>query len=193
MTPLLRFLGALLGAGLAASTLLFGSIPGQAQQVLPPLVGPNGIACAYNTVLPTLTNLNAGWVQCDSSGRLLTSSSGSSSSVSITAGPVNITPTDCSGTITTGGTAQNAITASTTIHGFSLANVDASTGSGEPLGISLTGTAAIGSTGTYPLSPPSATTFAGLSSYTTPFGFGTNHAVSVIAATTGHQFSCTYW
>jgi len=92
MTFLLRFLGALLGAGLAASTLLFDLIPAQAQVVLPPLVGPNGIACAYNTVLPTLTNLNAGWVQCDSAGRLLIDTAGSGSTVTI-AGATPATPT----------------------------------------------------------------------------------------------------
>jgi hypothetical protein len=108
-------------------------------------------------------------------------------------GAVNVTPTDCSGTITSGGTAQNAIAANAALHGFTLANIDASAGSGEPLWLSLTTTAAASTGASYPLAAPTATSFAGLSSYTTPLGFGTNHAVSIIGATTGHKFSCTYW
>ena len=107
--------------------------------------------------------------------------------------PANVTPTDCSGTITLGGTAQAAFAGASTIHGFVIANIDASAGSGEPLGMSFTGTASIGSAGTYPLSAPTATTYTGLASFTTPYGAGFNHDVSVIAATTGHKFSCTYW
>lgn len=106
---------------------------------------------------------------------------------------VNVTPTDCSGTITTGGTAQAAIAAQTTLHGFTIANIDASAGSGEPLNISFTGTAAANTAGSYPLAAPTATTFAGLTSFTAPPGFGTNHAVSIIGTTTGHKFSCTWW
>jgi hypothetical protein len=108
-------------------------------------------------------------------------------------GNVNVTPTDCSGTITTGGTAQNAIAASATIHGFTIANIDTSAGSGEPLWISFTTTAAASTVASYPLSAPTATTFAGLSSYTSPLGFGLNHALSIVGATTGHKFSCTTW
>jgi hypothetical protein len=108
-------------------------------------------------------------------------------------GNVNVTPTNCSGTITSGGTAQNAIAATATIHGFTIANIDTSAGSGEPLWISFTTTAAASTAASYPLAAPTATTFAGLSSFTTPLGFGMNTALSVIAATTGHKFSCTYW
>ena len=43
-----------------------------AQQVTP--VGPNGIACAYNSSPPTITSGSPGWAQCDSTGHLLTSS-----------------------------------------------------------------------------------------------------------------------
>jgi hypothetical protein len=115
-------------------------------------------------------------------------------SASVTATPpANVTPTDCSGTITSGGTAQAAFAGASTIHGFVIANTDASAGSGEPLWFSMTTTAAASTAASYPLSAPTATTFAGLTSFTAPYGFGINHAVSVIAATTGHKFSCTYW
>jgi hypothetical protein len=110
-----------------------------------------------------------------------------------TATAANVTLTDCSGTITTGGTAQPAIAAQTTLHGFTIANTDASAGSGEPIWISFTTTAAASTAASYPIAPPTATTFAGMGSYTTPPGFGTNHAVSIVAATTSHKFSCTWW
>ena len=110
-----------------------------------------------------------------------------------TATAANVTPTDCSGTITTGGIAQPAIAAQTTLHGFTIGNIDASAGSGEPLWISFTATAAASTAASYPLAPPAATTFAGMGSYSTPPGFGTNHAVSIIGATTGHKFSCSWW
>ena len=112
---------------------------------------------------------------------------------SVDAATKNNTPTDCSIALTTGGTAQNIIAASSTIRGFTIANIDTTSGSGEPIWISFTTTAAASTIGSYPLAAPTATTFAGLSSYTTPVGFGSNHAVSVIAATTGHKISCTTW
>lgn len=104
-------------------------------------------------------------------------------------GVPNITPSDCSGAIATGGTAQNALATSSTRRGATIANLDTT----EPMWISFTGTAVAGAVGSYPLSAPTATTFAGLSSYTTPLGFGFNTALSVIAATSTHKFSCTAW
>jgi len=105
------------------------------------------------------------------------------------AGAVNTTLTDCSGAITSGATAQNAFTAAATRHGFTIANIDTS----EVLWISFTTTAAASGTGSYPLAPATATTFTGLSSFTSPIGMGINTALSVIAATTAHKFSCTVW
>lgn len=259
-------------------------------QVVPQPGPPQAIACAYNTSPPTLTSGQAGWVQCDSAGKIITSgggggggavtiadgadvtegaiadpaaTAGSTGTVSaklrlvttqlstvataanqstmITSlasiatntaaaipagsaiigkvgidqttpgttngvqvnaalpagtndignvgGRTNVTPTDCSGTITTGGTAQNAHTAQSTLRGMTIANLDAT----EVMWISFTTTAAASTTQSYPLAPATATTFAGLASYTTPLGFGYNTALSVIAATTGHKFSCTRW
>jgi hypothetical protein len=100
--------------------------------------------------------------------------------------PVAMTPTDCSGSISTGGTAQNAITAQTTLHGFQFMNL-----STDPMWISFTGTAALTTAGSYFLVAASSTVPGG--SYSTPPGFGTNHALSVIAATTSDKFSCTWW
>lgn len=104
----------------------------------------------------------------------------------------NLTPTDCSGTIGTGDTAQNAIAAQTTLHGFTLANIDASSGSGEDLWFSFTGTAAAATAGSYALVPIGGT-ITGPYTWTSPPGFGTGHAVSIVGHTTGHKYSCTWW
>lgn len=111
----------------------------------------------------------------------------------VTAATVNVTPTDCSIALTLGGTAQNIIAAGNSLHGFTIANIDTSAGSGEPVWMSFTTTAVASTIASYPLAAPTATTFAGLNSYTTPLGFGTNANVSVVAATTGHKISCTKW
>lgn len=99
----------------------------------------------------------------------------------------NVTPVDCSGTITSGGTAQNAFGASSGRQAFVIANLDTS----EVLWISFTTTAAPSGTGSYPLAPATATTFATLSSFYSNYGYNT--ALSVVAATTSHKFSCTRW
>jgi hypothetical protein len=100
----------------------------------------------------------------------------------------NVPPADCSGTIAAGGTAQNAITASNNgRNGFVISNIDAT----EVMWISFTGTAAAAGLGSYPLAPATATTFAQLSSFYS--GVGYNTALSVVAATTGHKFTCTRW
>lgn len=101
----------------------------------------------------------------------------------------NVTPTACGGTVTSGGTAVNAFTAQSMLHGFTITNIDTS----EVLWISFTTTALASDVGSYPLAPATATTFAGLSSFTAPPGFGMNTALSVVAATNGHKFSCTRW
>lgn len=106
-----------------------------------------------------------------------------------TQGAVNITLTDCSSTIATGGTAQNAFTANAGRHGFTIANIDTT----EVLWINFTGTAAASSAGSYPLGPADATIFTNLNSFTSPPGMGINTALSVVAATTAHKFTCTVW
>lgn len=55
---------------LALLGLLFIPTIALAQQTY--VAPPVGIGCAYNSSLPTITAANAGWVQCDSAGRLLT-------------------------------------------------------------------------------------------------------------------------
>ncbi len=109
--------------------------------------------------------------------------------VTSTQSTVNVTLTDCSGTIASGTVAQNAFTAAATRHGFTIANIDTT----ETLWISFTTTAAASGTGSYPLGPADATTFSTLSSFTSPVGMGINTALSVVAATTSHKFSCTVW
>lgn len=135
------------------------------------------IGCAYNTTPPTLTNGQAGWVQCDPSGALRISTGVSGGT----------TPVSCSGTITTGGTAQNAVTASATRRGLQIMNIDTT----EGMWIRFNGTATAGTEDSYFLAPATSTTAGG--SYVTPSNFGFNTALSVVAATTGHKFSCTQW
>jgi hypothetical protein len=113
--------------------------------------------------------------------------------IGLVGGSVNVTQTDCSIALTTGGTAQNIITAGATLHGFRIMNIDASAGSGEPVWMSFTTTAAASTIASYPLAAPTATTFAGAGSYSAEFASGTNGNVSVVAATTGHKISCTKW
>lgn len=109
-------------------------------------------------------------------------------------GASNVTPTQCDGSIATGGAAQTPITAQTTLHGFTITNNDPTHGSGEPLWISMTAVAVLSAgTGSNPLPAPATTTLAGMGSYSSPPGFGVNHAISVIAATTGHTFGCFWW
>lgn len=110
-------------------------------------------------------------------------------SIGTTQLPTNVTATDCSGTVTTGGTAVNAFTAQTTLHGFTIVN----TNTAEVMWISFTTTAAASTAGSYPIPAATATTFAGGGSFTSPPGFGLNHALSVVAATSAHSFSCTWW
>jgi len=103
---------------------------------------------------------------------------------------------DCSGTIATGGTAQNAITAPVgygRINGFTVCNVDAAAGSGEPLWINPNGTATAG-IGSIPLSAPTTTTFAATNNcYTTNDTFTSQNGLSVLAATSTHKFTCWRW
>lgn len=102
----------------------------------------------------------------------------------------NITPTDCSTTST--GSAVNIIAAASTRHGATIANIDPTTNSGEPVWMSFVGAAVANAVGSFPLAPPATTTLAGMGSWTSPPGFGFNHAISVIASN-GHKISCLVW
>jgi|SRR5579859_104377 len=121
-------------------------------------------------------------------GLLLLGSSALAQTQSVLPAP-NRLPTDCSGTVVTGNTAVNAFGASSGIRGFLIANLDVT----EVMWISFTGTATAGAVGSYPLAPATATTFAGLSTFTSPIGMGINTPLSVVAGTAGHKFSCTWW
>jgi len=168
------------GGGGGAVTIVNGGDVAEGSTTDAPCASGSTTPCTVEQRLAHMENLVAGAIPAGTA------------TIGNVNGAPNVTATDCSGTVTTGGTAQNAFTAQTTLHGFTIANVDASAGSGEPIWISFTGTATAAN-GSYPLAPPTATTFAGLSSFTSPVGFGLNHAVSVLGATTGHKFSCTWW
>lgn len=102
------------------------------------------------------------------------------------AGPNNVTPVDCSGAISVAATAQNAFTPQGNIRGFIIQNL-----STDPMWISWTGTAVVGQQGSYLLQAGSPTVQGG--TFTSPFGFGINKALSVIAATLGDKYSCTLY
>lgn len=104
-------------------------------------------------------------------------------------GPQNVTPYDCSGTITTGGTAQSLFAASPNVKGFMIMNLDTT----EPLAMNFNGTAAVGTQGSYMLAAGTAGTFVNSGSFASPIGFGINVAPSIVAATTGHKYTCTKW
>jgi hypothetical protein len=93
-------------------------------------------------------------------------------------------PTSCSGTITSGGTAQSIIAAGT-VHGFQLQNL-----STDPLAFSWTTTTPVVLTN-WTLNAGTATTAGG--SYNSPLGLGITTAVYIIGATTGDKFSCAWW
>lgn len=111
----------------------------------------------------------------------------------------DITPYDCSGTITAGGTSQFLIPTFNPpnnpilkIRGWMIMNVDTTA---EGLCINFTvgavGAASCSTAGFYFMQPATATAAGG--SYSSQLGFGTNKNPTIIAATTGHKFSCTYW
>ena len=103
-------------------------------------------------------------------------------------GAPNRTPIDCSGTIATGNAAQNLLSATKIdLHGLCILNIDTS----ENLWINFNGTAAVSTQGSYSLAPASSTAQGG--SFCTPPGLGLNTNPSVIASTTGHKFTCTWW
>jgi len=142
------------------------------------VVGTGTFATQSVVTQPTAANLNATVV-----------GTGTFATQSAVTGGVNTTLTDCSGTIATGGTAQNAFTANAGRHGFIIANIDTA----EVMWNSFTTTAAPSGTASYPLAPATATTFAGMNSFASPLGMGINTALSVVAATTAHKFTCTVW
>lgn len=102
-------------------------------------------------------------------------------------GAGNVRPIDCSGTIASGGVAQNLFSATNNLRGFFVMNLDTT----NPLCIAFNGTASCAAAGTYSLVPGGATTPGG--SFSSPLGFGTNIAPSVVGASTGHKYSCTKW
>lgn len=100
-----------------------------------------------------------------------------------------VTPVDCSGTIASGTTAQTAIAASPGLHGFIIANIDAT----EALWVSFTGTAAVATSGSFPIAAGTALTFANSGTFASPIGAGFNTNVSVNATTSAHKFTCVKW
>lgn len=111
----------------------------------------------------------------------------------------NITPFDCSGTITTGGTSQRLFPVtgaspnlSPNVRGFMLMNVDTNV---ENLCISFNGVSNAVVTCATPsyYALQAATSTASGGSFSSQLGFGSGNNPVIVAATTGHKFTCTYW
>ena len=94
---------------------------------------------------------------------------------------------DCSGTIAVGGTAQNLSLSTNEKKGFQIQNLDTT----EPLWINFNTTAVANTAGSYALAAATSTSLQNGGSYYSPVAFITS--ISVVAATGGHKFSCTYW
>lgn len=99
----------------------------------------------------------------------------------------NLPVTNCSGTITVGGTSQTLLPFSSTRRGFALMNL-----STDKLGFSFVGAAAIDAIGTFHLTPATVgpTGNAGGSYVSTS---AVNNAVTIVGATTGDKFTCMAW
>jgi len=99
----------------------------------------------------------------------------------------NAVITDCSGAVTSGGTAQDAISTAQAVgmHGFVIMNIDTT----EVLWVKINGTAAASTAGSFALSAATSTVSGG--SLYLPWGFSGN--LSVVAATTTHKWSCFRW
>lgn len=120
----------------------------QAQTIPQPVMPPGAIGCAYNTSPPTLTNGNAGLVQCDSTGKLLF---GGSISASISAEATAAAPSYVEGT-------ANAFSQDLSGHLRTIATQGTS-----PWVVSGTVTATNPSVGTLSAAAPTSATLAGLS------------------------------
>jgi hypothetical protein len=153
------------------------------------------LGCFYTTSVTNLLTGQAGVGRCTNDRQQMTSDAAvlaqlvtlNATALTPVPFPVNITWTPCTGatsanTIAAGGTAQVALPASATVHGFAIAN-----NSADPMWLSFTTTATIGSDF---LLPAGSSTVSG-GSFFGPPGSGFNGNLSVIAATTGDKFSCT--
>ena len=89
---------------------------------------------------------------------------------------------DGSGTIATGGTAQQLFGGTTPAHGFMVYNVDGA----NILWISLTTTAAANTAQSIPLPPMGG-------NFVTPMGFVPIGAISIIGQSSGQQFTAIKW
>ena len=103
--------------------------------------------------------------------------------------PAHALPTDCSTTITKGGQPQWLIGSGVAQHGFLIQNIDTR----EAMQFSLTGVVGSGLISAYILPPAQAKGFATSNMFSAPTSFDYTGAVSVVASTTGHKITCTWW
>lgn len=128
----------IIAGGLALSGIGFSLA-----QVLPQPGPPTPIACAYNTSPVTLTDGQAGWIQCDNTGKLALGTI-----VVTPSNPVGITPTDRTITSATG-SSQTVMAANAARHSLQIVNTGNANCGINPTG----GTAVIGGAGTITIAP----------------------------------------
>lgn len=108
-----------------------------------------------------------------------------------TAGGSSSTLLDCGGSITAGGTAQLAISATQNKNGF-LLEVGVNDSNTDPIYFSATSiTPGAGVAGSFSLNPSSTTAAGG--SFTSPVSYPKGVNVYVNGATTGDKFKCNVW
>lgn len=99
--------------GLAFLLTLLGLACAQAQQVNPPL-DQGATACAFNSVLPTITTGNYGLIQCDANGRLLLVSTPAAGSTQQVVGNVASGVADSGNPVKVGGVYNSTLPTFTT-------------------------------------------------------------------------------
>lgn len=166
---------AMKASGYAIAMCLIASLANA--QVIPqpgPAV-PGG--CAYNTTPPTLTNGQAGWVQCDATGRQV---------VVVSPGaPTALVATARGGAITTGGTSQTLMAANAARKAFTIQNpctaAEQGIATAENLYINITSAATVSTNVNLAVLAPCAEYSMGFSG-----GGVSQAAITVIGATTAH-------
>lgn len=194
LTTINTTLGSPFQAGGSIGNTSFAATQGTAANLNATVVGTGTFSTQLTGATNNINNI-AGTVSLPtgaSTSALQTTGNTSLSTIATNTTQVSITPTDCSVSAT--GSAQTVITSASNLHKFSIASIDPVTGSGVPFWISFTGAAVAAAIGSYPIAAPTATTYAGMGSYTdiAPAGTVINENVSVIAPS-GYKISCTRW
>lgn len=144
------------------------------------------IGCAYNTTPPTLTDAQAGWVQCDSTGAIKVTGATSGGAFPAAATPISGNATGTTGAVV--GTLAGAASKTTYICGFSVSAIGGTAAVGPITVAGLVGASQVyylsssvsGTTMNVPFSPciPSSAANTSITITTTANGTATGVAVN---------------